>query len=287
VPEAAAEVDEAFRQGLRALGYVEGHNVTVERRYSGGNVELAATLAAELVQIPVEVIVASGGTIRAVKEATRTIPIMMVSFGGDPVAMGFAANLARPGGNITGLTNIAPQLSGKRLELLKEAVAAASRVTLLGGPTLGGLTETEAAAQALGLEVQSLAVRTVGDIESAFDTAVNARADGLLILPGAIPITLSHSARVADLAARHHLPAMYPLRQYVDVGGLMAYAPSLVNMNRREATYVDKLLKGTSAAELPIEQPMVFDFVINLKTAQALGLSIPQHVLLQATEIMQ
>jgi putative ABC transport system substrate-binding protein len=282
---AAVEYLEAFRQGLTALGYVEGQNVIFETRYGQGEAELREA-AAELVRLPVDVVVGNGvPATLAAKAATSTIPIVFVS-AGDPVGTGLVASLARPGGNVTGLATLNPELTGKRLELLAQVVPGLQRVAYFWDPLSPAayLQELPAATQALGVRVQVLEIRDVADYEAAFAAAGAKEADALMMSPG---INTRNSTRIVSLAARARLPAMYPTRLAVRDGGLMAYGPNLLDLRRRAATYVDKILKGTNPANLPVEQPTTFDFVINLKTAQALGLTIPQPVLLQATEVIQ
>jgi ABC-type uncharacterized transport system substrate-binding protein len=265
---------EAFRQGLRELGYVEGKNIAIEWRYAEGKQDRVPALAADLVRLKVEVIVTGGPAITpAVKEATTTIPIVM-GYDNDPVGYGFVASLARPGGNITGLANFNPELSGKRLELLKEIIPKLSRVAVLGTSTQPGnaqaLREVELAAGAFGVKLQYLDVLEPKDIETAFRAASKGRADAvLMIVTGAV--LNSHRRQVADLAVKNRLPAVYGQPQYVEDGGLMCYAPSYTDLFRRAATYVDKILKGAKPAELPVEQPTKFELVINLKAAKQIG----------------
>jgi putative ABC transport system substrate-binding protein len=280
---------EAFRQGLRELGYVEGKNIIIDWRYADGKLDRLRELAAELVRLKVDVIVTGGPTTTpAVKEATTTIPIVM-GYDNDPVGSGFVASLARPGGNITGLSALSPELSGKRLELLKEIIPRLSRVAVLGTSTQPGnaqaLREVELAAGAFGVKLQYLDVRDLKDIETAFRAASKGRADAMLVLSSAV--LNSHRIEVADLTVKNRLPAVYGQPQYVEDGGLLSYAPSFTDLFRRAATYVDKILKGAKPADLPVEQPTKFEFVINLKTAKALGLTIPQSLLLRADEIIQ
>ena len=279
----------AFLQGLRELGHVDGESISIEWRSAEGRLERLPALATELASLPADVIVASGpASIRAAEHATRTIPIVMLG-SADPVGTGLVASYARPGGNVTGPSMRAPEMSGKRLELLKEVVPGASRVAVLR--YMGEATEppewadTQEAAQALSVQLLSLEVRSPAELESAFDSAVRERAEALLIIPA--PFFRPHRARLAELAARSQLPAMYQAKLYVEAGGLMAYGPSFPASFHRAAYYVDRILKGTKPADLPIEQPMRFEFVINLRTAQALGLTIPQSVLLQVTEVIQ
>ena len=276
---------------MRDLGYVEGKNIGIEYRFVEGNFDRLPDLAAELVRIKVDVIVTTGSpATHAAQQATRTIPIIMTVVG-DPVPK-FVATLAKPGGNITGLTQIAPQLSGKRLELLKEAFPKISRVVVFDDGALtaeqrsGNLRETEMTAEALGIKVQALEVGGPNpDLESAFRTATSLRADALAILPG--PVQELRRKRVVELAAKTRLPAIYPSSQFVEVGGLMSYAADIVDLYRRAATYVDKILKGANPADLPVEQPTNFEFVINLKTANQIGLRIPPNVLARADRVIQ
>jgi putative ABC transport system substrate-binding protein len=283
-PAAVANL-EAFRQGLAALGYVEGQNVILETRHGQGEAGLREA-AADLVRLPVDVIVTSGNVAtRAAKAATSTIPIIFTNSGA-PVGMGLVASLARPGGNITGLANLNPELSGKRLELLAQVVPGLRRVAFLWDPLspASNVQDMEAAAQALGLRLQLLEVRDIADYEAAFAAAGAEQADALITAGG---FNVRNSARVISLAARTRLPAMYISSLAVRAGGLMAYGANMLDLRRRAAAYVDKILKGTPPADLPVEQPIHFDLAINLWTAQALGLTIPDRVLLQATEIIQ
>jgi putative ABC transport system substrate-binding protein len=280
---------EAFRQGLHEHGYVEGQNLLLEYRWTEGRAELLPALAAELVHIPVDVIVTRGdAALSAAKQATTTIPIV-VAIIGDLVEGGHVASLARPGGNITGLTDMSPALSTKRLELLQEVVPGLGRIGVLWNAANRikalDFAQTQAAAEALGLLVQSLAVREPGDFDGALEMAVHERIDALIAL--AEPLVNAQRQLIADFAASRRIPAMYQLRDFMEAGGLMFYGVDQVALVRRAASYVDKILKGAKTADLPVEQPMTFEFVINLKTAQALGLSIPQPVLLQATEVIQ
>ena len=280
---------EAFRQGLRELGYVEGKNIVIEWRYAEGKLDRLRELAAELVRLKVDVIVtAAPSSTRAAKEATSTIPILMGGIGGDPVEAGFVASLARPGGNVTGLTALAEELSGKQLELLKEIVPRLSHVAVLGTSTPYSaqvLKELELAAGALKVQLQYLEVRGPKDIETAFREARERRADAVLVL--ASPVLESHRTQVADLAAKTRLPTIYPFPEFVEAGGLVSYGVRIADLYRRAATYVDKILKGTKPADLPVEQPMKFELVINLKTAEALGLTIPPTFLFQADKVLQ
>jgi len=281
---------EAFRRGMRDLGYVEGRDFTLETRFAEGQVERSPDLAAELIRLPVELIVAVGTQqARAAKDASSTIPIVYAGAGGDLVASGLVASLARPGGNVTGLTNIANQLNGKRLELLKEAVPGVSRVAVLWNPAVtdraSEFPEVEAAARGLGLRVISLEVREGSELEAAFEAASGQRAEALLTLDNALLSAIR--GQLAELVTKSRLPMMSDTRFHADAAGLMAYGPDPADQHRRAATFVDKILKGAKPADLPIEQPTKFDFVINLKTARDLGLTIPQSVLQQATEVIQ
>jgi putative ABC transport system substrate-binding protein len=280
---------EAFRQGLRELGYVEGKNIVIEWRWAEGKFDRLPALAAELVRLKVDVIVTWGPTATlAAKEATNTIPIVMAN-DADPVASGVVASLARPGGNITGFSTLSPELSGKRLELLKETVPKLSRVAVLGASTSTSsalaLKETELAAGVLGVRLQYLDVLDPKDIETAFREAGKGRADAVLVLPTAV--LSSQRKEIVDLAVKSRLPAIYPLTQYMEAGGLMSYEPNLADMWRRAATYVDKILKGTRPADLPVEQPMRFEFVINLKAAKQIGFTIPPNVLVRADRVIR
>jgi len=287
-PEALRLI-EKFRQGLRELGWVEGQNVAFEYRYAEGKTERLPGLAAELVRLKVEIIVThSGAPIRAAKEATRTIPIVMV-VSGDPVADGTVMSLARPGGNITGLSVLSPELSGKRLELLKEAVPGVSRVAVLLTPVTRvgvALKEVESAASALRLQVRPLEVRVRGDLESAFEAAAKWRAHALLTMPDPI-LNRDFRIPIVELAAKRRLPAMYGGLEFPEVGGLMAYGPDISGNFRRAATYADKILKGTKPQDLPVEQPMKFKFIINLKAAKQIGVIIPPNVLVRADKVIR
>ncbi len=280
---------EAFRQELRELGYVEGQNIAIEYRYAEGKLDRLPDLAAELVRLKVDVIMAvTPPAVQAAKEATRTIPIVMVTIQ-DPVAVGLVAGLARPGGNLTGVTCFAPELSGKRLELLKEAVPGVTRVVVLANPaspsTQGDLAATKVAARSLGLQLQIVNLRGPDEFDSAFSVMTAGHAGALNVL--ADVMFFSQRARIADLAAKNRLPAMFDFREYVDAGGLIAYGPSLSGLFRRAATYVAKILKGAKPADLPVERPVRFELVINLKTAKALGLTIPPSVLIRADEVIE
>jgi putative ABC transport system substrate-binding protein len=280
---------EAFRQGLRELGYVEGKNIVIEWRYAEGKRDRLPALAAELVRLNVEVIVTAGpSSTGAAKKATAKIPLVMAQ-DADPVGSGFVASLARPGGNITGLSILSPELYGKRLEILKETVPKLSRVAILG--TLPDqriaqrLREVDLAAKAFGVTLQQLDVLGPKDIETAFRAATKGRAEAVLVL--ANPAVNSQRKQVVELAARNRLPAIYYRRDFVEDGGLMTYAVEFLDLDRRAATYVDKILKGTRPADLPVEQPMKFEFVINLKTAKRISLTIPPNVLARANRVIK
>ena len=280
---------EVFERRLRELGYVEGRNVVIEYRWAEGKADRLPKLAADLVQLKVDVIAAAGNpSIIALKGATATIPIVMV-VAGDPVGAGLVRSLDRPGGNVTGLSNLAEGLSAKWLELLKEAAPTLIRVAVLRVPdTPAHATfskEIEGAAQRLRLSPEFVDVRNLEEIERAFDTLTKARADGLIVLPH--PLTFGHQRRIVELAAKNRLPGMYPWTEFAEAGGLIAYSASRPDMFRRSATYVDKILKGAKPADLPVEQPTKFELVINLKTAKALGLTLPQSLLGRSVEIIQ
>ncbi len=280
---------EVGRQRLRELGYVEGQNIAIEYRFGEGKPGVLPDLAAELVRSKVDLIVAAGDpAIHAAKQATATIPIVMLA-AGDPVGSRYVASLARPGGNLTGTTFLTRELAGKRLELLKEAVPKASRVAVLWNPNNPGglldLRETQGAARALGLSLQPLEVQAVKELEGAFSAMTDDRAEALVILTD--PLTFIHRKRIAELAAKARLPVMCELREFVDTGCFISYGPSLLAMVPRAAAYVDKILKGGKPADLPVEQPTRFELVINMKTAKALGLTIPQSVLIRADQLIQ
>jgi putative ABC transport system substrate-binding protein len=284
----AARRIEAFRQGLRDLGYIEGQNLIIEYRYAEGKVDRLADLAAELVGLKVDAIFAqSTASVQAAKKATTTVPIVSVS--GDPVGLGLVASLARPGGNVTGLTNFTSELAGKRLEFLKEAVSRVSRVAVLWNPD--GLSsalrmrETEIAAPSLGIKLQPVAVREVNDFEHAFAALKKERADALFPLRS--PLISNQVKRIVELAAKNRVPGMYDASEFPEAGGLMSYGTMLPDLDRRAAVYVDKILKGAKPAELPVEQPMKFELVINLKTAKQIGLTIPPEVLARATKLIK
>jgi len=278
----------AFRQGLRELGYVEGQNISIESRWAEGQYDRLPGLAAELVRLKVNAIITLGAAVAAAQQATDTIPIVM-GVVIDPMTPGFAANLARPGRNITGLSSMAPELVGKQLELLKEILPRVSRVALLGNPANAGntsqLRQAKEAAQTLGLRLQSLEVRDANEIDTAFVTMTKEQAGAVVVLVDSMLI--DQRTRIASLAARHRLPTVAWPVDHAEVGALMAYGPNVTDMFRRAATYVDKILKGAKAADLPIEQPTRFELVINLRTAKTLGLVIPQSLLLRADQVIQ
>jgi putative tryptophan/tyrosine transport system substrate-binding protein len=290
-PEGRAMAD-AFRLGLRERGYVEGQNIVIEYRSADGRIERFPQLANELVSLSLDLIVAPNTpAARAAQRVTTTIPIV-VPVMGDPVADGLVASLARPGGNITGLTFLGPELASKRLGLLKQALPNASRVGALWHPGAYGerttremLQATEAAARTLAVELQLVEVREVDEFERAFSAITGNHADALLVLPS--PMFFSEGKQIVDLAMKHRLPSISMARELAEVGGLMAYGASLTDLQRRAATYVDKILKGAKPADLPVEQPTKFEFVINLKTAKALGLTIAESFQLLADEVIE
>ncbi len=280
---------EAFRQGLREVGYVEGKNIVIEYRYAERKVDRLPALAAELVGLKVDVIVTSASQeTRAAKEATNRIPIVMTNEG-DPVGTGFVTSLARPGGNITGLSTLSPELSGKRLELLKEIVPKLSRVAVLGSSATPGNAHTsrelELAAQALNVKLQYLDVLSPKDIETSFRAAGKERADAVLVLSNSI--LTSQRRQIIELAVKSRLPASYARPEFVEFGGLMTYGVSLIDNSRRAATYVDKILKGAKPGDLPVERPAKFELIINLKAAKQIGLTIPPNVLARADKVIR
>ncbi len=286
-PSAESTRIEPFRQGLRELGYIEGQNISIEWRSAEGKFEKLPDLAADLVRLKVDVIVGGGDSvIRAAKKASSTIPIVM-AYVSDPLV--FVASLARPGGNITGLALLTPELGGKRLELLKEVVSTLSRVAVLGGQRTSThdlqIKEMEVAARVLGVQLQPVEFNGPNDLENAFSTIIKGRVGALIGLTGQSVRVLR--GRIVELAAKHRLPAMYPLTEFVEAGGLMSYGPSYPDLLRRAAVYVDKILKGTKPADLPVEQPTKFEFVINLKAAKQIGLTIPQSVLYRADKVIK
>ena len=290
-PEARAFLD-AFRQGLRERGYVEGQNILIEYRAADGKIERLPGLASELARLNLDVIVA-GATpaARAAKQATGTIPIVAVSVG-DPVGDELVASLGSPGGNVTGNTFLGPELVAKRLQLFRDAVPDFSRLAAIWHPGAYGertmqsfLKETEATARKLGIELQLVQALYAAEFENAFSAMVRWNADALIVLPS--PMLFAEHRRIVELAAKNRLPAMYQAREFVDAGGLMSYGANLAYLNRRAASYVDKILKGTKPADLPVEQPTKFEFVINLKAAKQIGLTIPPNVLARADKVIK
>jgi putative tryptophan/tyrosine transport system substrate-binding protein len=280
---------EAFRQGLRERGYVEGQTIALEPRWAEGMYERYPALAADLVRVPVDVIVAVGGAAaKAAQHATRTIPIVM-SVVNDPVGSGLVPNLARPGGNVTGLSLMAPDLVGKQFEVLKEVVPTVSRVALLWNPanpaSAPQVREAEAAARAVGVQLQLLEARSPQEIESAFAAMTREQAEALVVLTDSI--FTNQVRQIAELAAQRRLPALYGLREHAEAGGLIVYSANPLDLERRAAIYVDKILKGAKPGDLPVEQPTTFQLVINLQTAEALGLTIPPTLLFQADEVIK
>jgi putative ABC transport system substrate-binding protein len=281
---------EGFIKGLREHGYNVGQNIAIEYRYADGNLDRQDQLAAELVRLKVELILAGGGTptARAAKNATHTIPIVMTNVS-EPVANGLVTSLARPGGNVTGLTSITQELSGKRLELLKEAVPKVAKVGVLLNSTiperLTELQETQTAARAYRVQIQSLKIQTPSDLNDAFKEATDARVQAIITLPD--PLTNTHQGRIIEFAAKKRLPSMFAQREPVDAGGLISYSPNYAEIFRHAAGYVDKILKGSKPADLPVEQPAKFELVINLKTAKQIGLAIPPNVLARADKVIK
>jgi len=279
----------AFQQGLRDLGYVEGSTIVIEYRYAEGKLDRLPKLAGELVGLKVDVIVVAGGAtlVQAAKKATDTIPIVMTS-SADPVGSGLVASLARPGGNVTGLSSLNQELGDKRLELLKEAVPKLSRVAVLGGQQSSRsqqIQEIEVAGKALGVRVQTLQMASAADLEKAFAAIIKERAGAIMTLIH--PIFTAIRVQVAELAVKSRLPSMFPQPEAAEAGGLMAYGPDTLALYRRAATYVDKILKGRKPVDLPVEQPMKFEFVVNLKTAKQIGVTIPQSVLFRADRVFK
>ena len=277
--------EEIFRQGLRSLGYIEGQTIAIEWRFAHEKLDRLPELAAELVRLKVAIIVAGAGapTVQAAKAATTTIPIVMTNVN-DAVALGFVASLARPGGNITGLSNLSPEIGGKQLELLKEAFPKTSRVAVLGRIAVN-VQEMELAARSLRLRLEILEARGPGDIESAFDAAKRKRANALLV-PASSALA-AHRKRINDLAAKNRLPAICFAPVWAEDGCLLSYGPNTAEFYRRAATYVDKILKGRTPADLPVERPMKFEFVANLKTAKQIGVTIPPNVLVRANRVIR
>jgi putative ABC transport system substrate-binding protein len=290
-PAALSARINAFREGLRDLGYAEGKNIIIEWRYAEGKPERLPALAAELVRLKVDVIVTGGeAATRPAREATSTIPIVMTQ-GADPVGTGFVTSLARPGGNITGMSRIAPELSAKRLEILKEVVPKLSRVAIFGTSTDPSYVQTSKeitlAAGALGLMLQQIEVLGPKDIEPAFRAARNGRAEALLMMISGPAVGSFRRDEIPQLTIKNQLPTMFPRAEYVEAGGLMTYSVSFNDLDRRAATYVDKILKGAKPAELPVEQASKFELVINLKTAKQIGLTIPPNVLARADRVIR
>ena len=284
---ARAQALEAFREGLRELGYIEGRNIAIEVRSAEGSRDRLPTLASELVTRKVDVIATSTTpAIQAAKQATKTIPIVTIS--ADPVGTGLVASLARPGGNITGISLAGPELSGKQLELVTEILPKVRRVAFVWDPANAALTlrlqEVETAARTLGLQIESLEVRTSRELESALESATTKHAGALIVPP---PIAIAYRRQIGDVAAKNRLPVIYEDRESVAHGGLMSYGANFADLWRRAATYVDKILKGAKPGDLPIEQPTKFELVINLKTAKALGLTIPQSLLQRADQVIE
>jgi putative ABC transport system substrate-binding protein len=280
---------EAFRQGLRELGYVEGKNLVIEWRSAEGKIDRVPELAAELVRLKLDVIVSPGPAVtRPLKEATSTIPIVMAS-DTDPVGSGFIASLARPGGNITGLASLAPEVGGKQLELLKEISPKISRVAVIGNSANPGdaqaLRETVLAAGSFEVYLRYLDILDPKDIETAFRAAAKGRADALMVLGN--PILNAHRKQIVDLAVKQRLPATYTRPEFIEAGGLMYYGTNYNDLYRRAATYVDKILKGAKPADLPVEQPKKFEFTVNLKAAKQIGLTVPPNVLARADRVIR
>jgi putative tryptophan/tyrosine transport system substrate-binding protein len=285
----AGAAPKALQRRLHELGYVEGKNIVTEYRFAKGDLDQLSSLAAELVRLKVHLIIAvATPSAVAAKHSTTTIPIVMVDVG-DPVATGLIADLARPGGNITGLATLSPELSGKRIELLKEAVPSANRIAVFSNPTSLTnplqLNQVRFAAQALSVEIQPVELSKSEDFEPTYAAMVRERTNAFTVLPD--PVFIAHRSRIVALAAKYKLPGIYDRRAYTDVGGLMTYGPNFPDLLRRAATYVDKILKGAKPAELPVEQPTKFELVINLKTAKQIGLTIPPNVLARADRVIK
>jgi len=284
---------EGIRLALRERGYIEGQNIAIEYRYAEGTLDRAPELAAELVRLKVDIIVVAGGTpwVQAAKNATKTIPIVMMGGGSDPVEEGLVESLARPGGNVTGITTLARELGGKRLELLKEAVPKLARVAVLYDPAIPSFVRDvkevlQVAARALRLTLQHWEVKTADDFEQVFSALNKQRPDGLYFPPGG-PLTFTNHKRIAGFALKSRLPSMYVNRQFVDAGGLMSYGADQAEGYRRVAYYVDRILKGAKPADLPVEQPMRFELIINLKTAKQIGVTIEPNVLVRAQKVIR
>jgi putative tryptophan/tyrosine transport system substrate-binding protein len=282
---------EAFREGLRDLGWIEGSNIVLENRWTGEPAAIPVDFAAELVRLKVDVIIAVGSPlIQAAKQTTNAIPIVMSGTGADPVAAGFVTSLGRPGRNITGLSMLSTELSGKRLELLKETVANLGRVAVLRNPKFPAVAiqskETEEAAKSLGLQLQAWEVRSPQEIDSAFVSMSKAGLSGLVVFSD--PVLLERNrGSIITLARKYRIPTVYPWRNYVEEGGLASYSANLLDMHRRAATYVDKILRGARPADIPVEQPTKFELVINLETAKQIGLAVPQSVLARADKVIK
>ena len=279
---------EAFKQGLRERGYTEGKNITLEYRYAEGKEDRLPVLATELVHLKVDlIVVTSDGSAQAVQQATKTLPIVVTT--GDPVTSGLADSLAKPGSNVTGLSVLLADLSGKRVEILRETLPKLTRLATLWSPTervaAPVFKETSLAAQALSLQLHSFEVQTLQDIEKAFVDIPKVRGNALLVILS--PLVTLHSKRIVEIALKQRLPGMYPTRQFAEEGGLMAYGPLIGDLYRRAATYVDKILKGAKPADLPIEQPTKFEFIVNLKAAKQIGLTIPPNVLVRADKVIK
>ena len=288
-PATSSHFAAAFDQGLDEHGYREGQNIVLERRFAEAKAERISEIAAELVRLKVDVIVTSTDVgIAAVKQQTQTIPIVMAN-STDPVGIGFVGSLARPGGNVTGLSSTSPELSGKRLELLKEALPGLSRVAIVWNPDVRGgvleYKETESAARSMRLQLQSVEVNRTDDFNRAFAALTTGRAEAFTVAP--FSLAFRSRSQIASLAQKNRLPSIYGLREFADAGGLMAYGPNYADGWRRAATYVDKILRGAKPGDLPIEQPTKFELVINLKTAKALGLTIPHSLLLRADQVIE
>jgi ABC-type uncharacterized transport system substrate-binding protein len=290
-PASESTRSEPFRLALRELGYIEGQNIAIEYRYTEGKVDRAPELASELVRLKVDIIVVAGGDtwIRATKNATKEISIVMMGTGTDPVEAGHVESLARPGGNVTGVTNLGTELGGKRLELLKQAVPKLARVAVLDDPTIpASVVDVKAvlpAARALGLTIRSWEIRAEGGFEKVFAALNKERPDGLYVTPGGL--MNANRKRIADFALNSRLPSVYVRREFVDAGGLMSYGADLADSYWRVAYYVDKILKGVKPADLPVEQPTKFEFIINLKTAKQIGLTVPPEVLARANKLIR
>jgi putative ABC transport system substrate-binding protein len=279
---------ESFRQGLRERGYVEGKNIVLEYRYAEGKFDRVPALVDELVRMKVDIIVTTSSiSARAARKATKTVPIVMTT--GSPVEQGLAESLAKPGGNVTGLTVMAVELTGKRLEILQETFPKMTHVAALWAPgqteAVRGFKETQEAARGFSLRLQSVELQNAEELEKVFAEISKGRADALVVVLD--PLVTLHSKRIVDLALKHHLPGMYPTRQFAEEGGLMAYGPLIADLYRRAAMYVDKILRGAKPGDIPIEQPTKFEFIVNLKTAKQIGLTIPPNVLARADKVIK